>query len=62
MVSPPSIQAADVARQAKSNLAFALACLPRERRRDMVTFYAFCRLVDDIADEGTLSLNLMRVC
>ncbi len=36
---------------AKSNLAFALACLPRERRRDMVSFYAFCRVVDDIADE-----------
>ena len=61
MVSPPSIQAADVARQAKSNLAFALACLPRERRRDMVTFYAFCRLVDDIADEGMLSLKDRRI-
>jgi len=36
---------------AKSNLAFALACLPKERRRDMVSFYAFCRVVDDIADE-----------
>lgn len=39
-----------ITRRAKSNLAFALACLPKERRRDMISFYAFCRVVDDIAD------------
>lgn len=58
---PPALRAAEVARQAKSNLAFALACLPRERRRDMVTFYAFCRIVDDIADENQLSLKDRRI-
>jgi len=41
----------EITRRAKSNLAFALAALPAPRRRDMVTFYAFCRLADDIADE-----------
>lgn len=61
MTDAPAIHAADVARQAKSNLAFALACLPPERRRDMTTFYAFCRLVDDIADEGTLSVKDRRI-
>jgi len=61
MPEAPAIHAADVARQAKSNLAFALACLPRERRRDMTTFYAFCRLVDDIADEGSLSVKDRRI-
>lgn len=61
MPDAPANQAADVARQAKSNLAFALACLPRERRRDMTTFYAFCRLVDDIADEGALSVKDRRI-
>jgi phytoene synthase len=35
----------------KSNLAFALTCLPPERRRDALVFYDFCRAVDDIADE-----------
>jgi phytoene synthase len=35
----------------KSNLAFALARLPRERRRHALVFYNFCRVVDDIADE-----------
>lgn len=53
--------AAEVARRAKSNLAFALACLPRECRRDMTTFYAFCRIVDDIADEGDHSLKDRRI-
>lgn len=42
---------AEITRKAKSNLAFALSCLPRERKRDMVTFYAFCRLIDDLADD-----------
>ncbi|MCP4847081.1 MAG: squalene/phytoene synthase family protein [Verrucomicrobiaceae bacterium] len=40
-----------IASRAKSNLTLALSCLPRERRRDMISFYAFCRVVDDIADE-----------
>lgn len=61
MNPPPPINAAEVARRAKSNLAFALACLPRERRRDMTTFYAFCRLVDDIADETGLSRKDRRI-
>ncbi|MEZ5387251.1 MAG: presqualene diphosphate synthase HpnD [Prosthecobacter sp.] len=44
-----------ITRRAKSNLAFALACLPKERRRDMISFYAFCRVVDDIADATDVS-------
>jgi len=35
----------------KSHLAFALLWLPRERRRDALVFFRFCRAVDDIADE-----------
>jgi phytoene synthase len=42
---------ADITRQAKSNLAFALQILPKERRDGMITFYAFCRVVDDLADD-----------
>ena len=45
-----SLSPEQITRRAKSNLAFALACLPKERRRDMISFYAFCRVVDDIAD------------
>lgn len=42
--------ASEITRSAKSNLAFALKILPRERRDDMVVFYAFCRTMDDLAD------------
>ena len=35
----------------KSNLAFAFFCLDKGRAKDMEIFYAFCRLMDDIADE-----------
>jgi phytoene synthase len=42
---------AEITRQAKSNLAFALQILPKDRRDGMVTFYAFCRVVDDLADD-----------
>ena len=42
--------APEITRQAKSNLAFALKILPRQRRDDMVVFYAFCRKMDDLAD------------
>lgn len=40
-----------------SNLAFALFLLPKERRRDAMLFYRFCRAVDDIADNEALSAN-----
>ena len=40
-----------ITKKAKSNLAFALLCLPKQRRRDMVLLYAFCRVIDDIADD-----------
>ncbi|MBT7983657.1 MAG: squalene/phytoene synthase family protein [Akkermansiaceae bacterium] len=45
------VDAKTITVNAKSNLAFTLMCLPKERRKDMVSFYAFCRVVDDIADE-----------
>jgi len=46
--------AAAITKASKSNLALAFVALPPERRRDITAFYAFCRLVDDIADDPTL--------
>lgn len=43
--------ASEITRKADSNLAFALKILPKDRRDDMVVFYAFCRTVDDLADD-----------
>jgi phytoene synthase len=52
MTTTPSGKTADeIVRRSRSNLAFALACLPKRRRQDMYVFYAFCRVVDDIADD-----------
>lgn len=49
--------ASQITRKAKSNLAFALSVLPRDRRDDMVIFYAFCRTLDDLADDSALPLD-----
>ena len=49
--------ASQITRKAKSNLAFALKILPTDRRQDMVTFYAFCRTIDDLADDPAIPLD-----
>src|SRR5215475_8171536 len=49
------VNAATITRQSKSNLALAFVSLGRERKRDITIFYAFCRVVDDIADSAELS-------
>src|SRR5437870_11013775 len=46
------VNAARITRRSKSNLALAFVSLGRERRRDITIFYAFCRVIDDIADSG----------
>lgn len=51
------VNAAKITQQSKSNLALAFVSLGRERRADITTFYAFCRLIDDIADSTELSLT-----
>ncbi|HEX4665207.1 MAG TPA: squalene/phytoene synthase family protein [Chthoniobacterales bacterium] len=45
----------EITRASQSNLAFAFLSLGAERRRDITIFYAFCRLIDDIADAPELS-------
>src|SRR2546430_17660088 len=42
--------ATEITRASKSNLAFAFIAMSGARRRDITTFYAFCRAIDDIAD------------
>jgi phytoene synthase len=50
------VNAAAITRQSKSNLALAFVSLGPERKRDITIFYAFCRVVDDIADSTELSI------
>src|SRR5512132_2324351 len=56
-----NVNAATITRQSKSNLALAFVSLGRERKRDITIFYAFCRVVDDIADSPELSVIEKRV-
>ncbi|NDF17725.1 MAG: phytoene synthase, partial [Verrucomicrobia bacterium] len=47
-----------ITRKSGSNLALSFICLPKEQRRAMSTFYAFCRTVDDVVDETTAPLPM----
>jgi phytoene synthase len=55
------VNAATITRQSKSNLALAFVSLGRERKRDITVFYAFCRVIDDIADASELTVVEKRV-
>lgn len=43
-----------ITRRSASNLALAFILLPRRRREAMSALYAFCREVDDLADEDSV--------
>jgi phytoene synthase len=49
------VDAKKITRRSKSNLALAFVSLGKERRDDITTFYAFCRVIDDIADSDELT-------
>ena len=51
------MNAAKITRDSKSNLALAFVALGRERRDDITIFYAFCRVIDDIADDAETSVE-----
>lgn len=50
-MSAGTADAQAITRASKSNLALAFVSLPRERRDDITVFYAWCRVIDDIADD-----------
>src|SRR3990172_3164930 len=43
-----------ITRKSASNLALAFVLLPKAKRNAMSALYAFCREVDDVADEESL--------
>lgn len=51
------MNAAKITGDSKSNLALAFVALGRERRQDITVFYAFCRVIDDIADSTELAVE-----
>ena len=49
-----------ITRKSASNLALAFVLLPREKRHEMEALYAFCREVDDIADDESVPVDIRR--
>jgi phytoene synthase len=47
-------------KKSASNLALAFILLPREKRDAMSALYAFCRAVDDVADEDAIPVEKRR--
>jgi phytoene synthase len=49
-----------ITRKSASNLALAFVLLPKPKRDGMSALYAFCRAVDDIADDQTAPVSQRR--
>ena len=50
----------NITQKSASNLALAFIMLPREKRDAMCALYAFCREVDDVADEDSVPVTQRR--
>lgn len=50
-----------ITRKSASNLALAFVLLPKEKRDGMTALYAFCREVDDVADDESVPAKDRRV-
>lgn len=53
-------QSQAIIRKSASNLALAFVLLPKAKRDAMSVLYAFCREVDDVADEETAPVEMRR--
>jgi len=50
-----------ITRKSASNLALAFVLLPKPKRDAMAALYAFCREVDDVADDESIPVEQRRV-
>ena len=49
-----------ITNKSRSNLALAFVLLPKAKREGMTALYAFCREVDDVADEDSVAVETRR--
>src|SRR3954471_4471697 len=54
------LHARAITRKSASNLALAFVLLPREKRDAMSALYAFCREIDDVADDESVPVERRR--
>ncbi len=52
----------NITRRSASNLALAFVLLPKAKRDGMSALYAFCREVDDVADDESAPVDQRRMC
>src|SRR5216684_5792318 len=55
-------QSRAITRKSASNLALAFIMLPKHKRDGMSALYAFCREVDDVADDESVPVSKRREC
>lgn len=53
-------ESASITQKSASNLALAFVLLPKAKRDGMTALYAFCREVDDVADEESVPVEQRR--
>src|SRR5271168_1233637 len=53
-------QSRTITRKSASNLALAFVLLPKPKRDGMSALYAFCREVDDVADDESVPVSERR--
>ncbi len=53
-------QSRAITRKSASNLALAFCLLPKQKRDGMAALYAFCREVDDVADDESVPVEQRR--
>ena len=54
-------QSRNITKKSASNLALAFVLLPKAKRDGMSALYAFCREVDDVADDESVPVGQRRV-
>jgi 15-cis-phytoene synthase len=54
------LQSRTITRKSASNLALAFVLLPKAKRDGMSALYAFCRKVDDVADDESVPMERRR--
>jgi phytoene synthase len=60
LMPPVHLDAARIVQASGSSFVPAFRLLPKSRRRDLETFYAFCRVIDDVADSGDYPMTERR--
>ena len=60
MASEDQLNVEKIVKNSKTSFFFGMNFLPKDQRRAMFSIYAFCRQVDDIADNLNISKEFLK--